>query len=95
MAWERDESLLEELEAVLLGEVSHTCNSRGAPLLDDLHQLLDAADFPLLEADDVHVSFGVLARLKQRSLVQQIEELPAVDFVEGNGGLQVAILVLR
>lgn len=86
---------MEELEAVLLGEVSHTSNPRGAPLLDDLHQLLDAADLPLLQADDVHVSLGVLARLKQRSIVEQIEELPAVDFVEGDGGLQVAILVLR
>mmetsp|Transcript_80624 Transcript_80624/g.261295 ORF Transcript_80624/g.261295 Transcript_80624/m.261295 type:complete len:330 (-) Transcript_80624:231-1220(-) len=71
-------------------------DARGAavqPELDDLHELLHVLHGVLLQADDDDVGLGVLAGVQDLPVVQQVEELAAVDLVEGDVDAEVAVLL--
>lgn len=55
----------------------------GAALSDHRHKHFDAGDPALFEADDVYVLFGVLPGEELVALVEEVEQLAAVDLVEG------------
>lgn len=54
-----------------------------------LDELLTAGDVGFLQADDVDIVLIVLPELELRALVEQVEQLAAVNLVEGKLGLEV------
>jgi len=74
--------------AILAGD------SHARAIGNDLHEFARSGHSFGGEADDVDVLLGVLPRLQQLALVEQVEQLPAVDLVEGDEDLDVRVVLV-
>lgn len=67
-------------------------NSDCSPELDSLHQSFHAIDLLLLQSNDVHILPSILASEQEGPVIEQIVQLPAVDFVETDPTAEVFVL---
>ena len=62
--------------------------------MHDVEELLVVLNVDLSETLDANSLFVVLSALEDYSVVQKIEQLRAVDFVEGNCGVEIGEVVV-
>lgn len=71
------------------------CDSKDAALFDDVKELLRTADQLLVQTNHVDVALLVLPYLQQIPVIEQVEQLAAVDFEESHNDLHRSMLRLN
>ena len=72
---------------------SHSACSHLKPITYDLHKLLDVLNGHFCQSNYINFLFSVFSTLQKFPVIYQVEQLPAIYFVERNHETQFLILL--